>query len=232
MEGAPAAREAWADQGQAAKSNAASEIYGSREYQYGDPLRHIHWRNTARRGQFVVKEFEESSEGALFVAFENRRDWGEGKETTFEYSTRIAASLASHSGHSGHGIGILVPPEPLVTAHWLQAMDYLAGLTVDASARLDELTERVGAGQPLVATAPAASPDLIPELLRLAERDVRLLVVVLEGFADQEAPEEFVSQLSGVDVSLVRCSRGNLRAAVDALGRSLVLSGLATAGRS
>ncbi len=50
MEGLPAAEATWTDWGHAVKSSAAAELYGSREYQYGDPLKHIHWRNTARRG--------------------------------------------------------------------------------------------------------------------------------------------------------------------------------------
>ena len=225
MEGVPAAREVWADQGHRMKSSAASEFYGSREYHHTDPLRHIHWRNTARRAQFVVKEFEETSQGAVLVAFENRRDWGEGKETTFEYSIRIAASLARHCGDSSHGIGILTPPSPLPMAHWLDAMNYLTGLTVGDTTSLDELTDSTQAGQTLVAIVPTAAPDLIPCLSRLASRDVRLVVVLLEGFVGHEASEEFASRLSGTGAGLVHCYRGNLKAAVDALGHSLYFAG-------
>jgi len=57
MEGLPVAETAWMDWGHAVKSSAAAEFYGSREYQQGDPLRHIHWRNTARLGYFMLKEF-------------------------------------------------------------------------------------------------------------------------------------------------------------------------------
>ena len=83
MDGVPTAREVWADQGHTVKSTGGSEFYGSREYHHGDSLRRVHWRNTARRGQFMVKEFEESSQGTVLVAFENQRAWGEGRETTF-----------------------------------------------------------------------------------------------------------------------------------------------------
>ena len=72
--------DAWADQGHPARAEVASEIYGSREYHYGDSLRYIHWRNTARLGEFVVKQFEETRQGSVAVAFETRRAWGEERE--------------------------------------------------------------------------------------------------------------------------------------------------------
>ncbi len=35
-----------------------NDLYGVREYRAGDPLRRIHWRTSARRGELVVREFE------------------------------------------------------------------------------------------------------------------------------------------------------------------------------
>jgi hypothetical protein len=221
MDGALSAREVWADQGQRARSTAGSEFYGSREYQHGDPLRRIHWRNTARRGQFVVKEFEETSQGSVLVAFECSREWGSGRETTLEYSVRIAASLARLSGQVGRFSGVLAPPTPLLAAHWMEAMDYLAGLTVGGGAGLEELVASVGPGQTLVAVVPAAATDLIPCLGSLSARGVRLVVVLLEGFAEEEAPGEFVSSLSAGGAGVVHCPRGNLEEAVAALDSSM-----------
>ena len=117
----PAAIEVWADQGRTVRSGVGSELYGSRDYHHGDPLRRVHWRNTARRGQFIVKEFEESSQATVLVAFEDRQDWDDGRDTSFEYAVRIAASLARQRSASDHGIGILAGPEPRSEAHWLAA---------------------------------------------------------------------------------------------------------------
>lgn len=225
MEGVPATSDVWADQGQAVRSSAASDFYGSREYQYGDPLRHIHWRNTARLGRFVVKEFEETSQGSIAVAFETAREWGVGKETTVEYAIRIAASLARHGGGAGRSIGILAGPAPLSGAHWLEAMDYLAGLALGETASLDELTAAPEAGRTLLAIVPANETGLIPSLQRLGERERRLVVVLTEGFGAGEMPEEFASRLGGGSIDLVRCSRGDLGAAVEALGRSRLFAG-------
>lgn len=35
-----------------------TDLYGVREYRPGDPLRRIHWKTSARRGELVVREFE------------------------------------------------------------------------------------------------------------------------------------------------------------------------------
>ena len=220
----PAATEVWADQGRTVKSGGGSELYGSREYHHGDPLRRVHWRNTARRGQFIVKEFEESSQGAVLVAFEDRREWGDGRDTTFEYAVRVAASLARQRSASGHGIGILAGPEPRSEAYWLDAMDYLATLAVGGATGLDEPTESVAAGQTLVAVVPAAAPSPVPPLSRLSARGVRVVAVLLEGFAEDESPSEVVSVLGHEGISVVRCTRGNLAEAVEALGRTLELA--------
>jgi hypothetical protein len=42
----------------APRAGSGNEILGVREYQRGDPLRRIHWRLSARRGELVVREFE------------------------------------------------------------------------------------------------------------------------------------------------------------------------------
>ena len=159
------------------------------------------------------------------MAFETAREWGVGKETTVEYAIKIAASLARHGGEGGRSIGILAGAAPLPGAHWLEAMDYLAGLAVGEAPSLDELTAAPEAGRTLLAIVPAKETGLIPSLRRLAERERRLVVVLTEGFASGEMPEEFVSRLGGGSIDFVRCSRGDLGAAVEALGRSRLFAG-------
>lgn len=44
---------------------AGIEPRGTREYVYGDSVRHVHWRSTARKGQLVVKEFESGSNASI-----------------------------------------------------------------------------------------------------------------------------------------------------------------------
>jgi uncharacterized protein (DUF58 family) len=91
---------------------------GIREYVPGDPMKRIHWPNTARRGRFMVKEFEQDPQADiwLFVDAESevqatlperdlppyqsdgwwlRRPNISLPRNTFEYSISATASLAS-----------------------------------------------------------------------------------------------------------------------------------------
>jgi len=75
---------------------AGLEPRGVRQYQYGDSLRHVHWRSSARTGQLLVKEFEAGSYAS--VAFMMQRttgtEIGEGLETSLELMCGHVAYLA------------------------------------------------------------------------------------------------------------------------------------------
>ncbi|MEE9400090.1 MAG: DUF58 domain-containing protein [Dehalococcoidales bacterium] len=222
VEGIPAANQAWADQGHAVRSSAAAEFYGSREYRYGDPLKHIHWRNTARLGNFMLKEFEQSSQGQVSVVLETGRDFGVGKETTLEYGIKIAASLARLGADSGYGIDIITGKTALYNAGWREAMDYLARLDVGGEVTLAELAAAPAMTQVCVAVVPAVETRLISILAQLADRASGLVVMLLEGFAQDEKPREFTAGLQGKNIEIISCTRGNLEAAIRKLSKTLV----------
>ncbi len=228
MEGLPTANTVWADWGHAVRSSAATEFYGSKEYQHGHPLRHIHWRNTARLGRFMLKEFEQSSQGSVAVTFEARHDFGAGRETTLEYSIKIAASLAKLCADSGRSIDISVGEAPLRNAGWREAMDYLAHLEVKEKAALAELVTAPEPSQVIVAIVPTIEAQLIPTLSQLADRVRGMVVVLLEGFTTNEIPHEFTSRLKGSNLDIVSCSRGNLEASIKKLSNSLFSAGKLT----
>ena len=229
MEGLPVADAAWAEWGHSVKSGAAVEFYGSREYQYGDPLKHIHWRHTARLVRFMLKEFEQASQGSLTVIFETRHNFGTGRETVLEYSIKTAASLARLCADSGRSIDIVAGETPLYNAGWREVMDYLAHLEVKGKTALAELTIASESGQVVVAIVPAIEIKLIPALLQLSDRVRGLVVILLEGFAPDEIPQEFLSRLKGSNCRIISCSRGNLEAAIKKLSNVLSLAGKSAA---
>ena len=49
--------------------------------------------------------------------------------------------------------------------------------------------------------------------------------MLLEEFAPEEKPQEFISQLTGRGIGLVRCSRGHLKEAIEELNGSMTLAG-------
>ncbi|MBI4332792.1 MAG: DUF58 domain-containing protein [Chloroflexi bacterium] len=218
LEALPAADTALSEWGPLIKSSTAQELYGSREYQYGDPLKHIHWNNTARRGRFMLREFEQSRQGAITAVFDTRYELGSNKETTLEYSIRIAASLARLSTDSGWSTNIIAGERALYHAGWQDAMDYLARLEIEPDAGL-ELASAPDPGHITVAIISAKEVSLIPLLSKLATTG-REVLVLLEGFAADEKPQEFSSRLRGDNIDIVSCISGNLEAGINRLGKS------------
>ena len=82
---------------------AGADFYGVREYRAGDPLRHVHWRTTARRGELVVREFEREMGAPLVVLVDNRADV-EGAGEALDAGARLAASIVLYAFHAGHPV--------------------------------------------------------------------------------------------------------------------------------
>ncbi len=76
---------------------------GVRGYLPGDPLRSIHWRQTARTGNLVVIEFEETQSANLSIILDTtaRAIVGEEPDTTLEFAIRAAASAARDAVQHG-----------------------------------------------------------------------------------------------------------------------------------
>lgn len=101
-----------------------------RQYVPGDPMRRIHWPTTARRGQLIVKEFDQDpqAEAWIFVDAEKRVQAQQAYEApelplesllftrkprltlppaTLEYSISIAASLARFLLDQQRAVGLI-----------------------------------------------------------------------------------------------------------------------------
>jgi uncharacterized protein (DUF58 family) len=89
-----------------ARTGAGEEYLGVREYRPGDPPRAVHWRSTARRGQLVVREFEEevASRVTLVVA---GPDSGTPPDSAFEALVSAAASIAIYAIATGHPVELV-----------------------------------------------------------------------------------------------------------------------------
>ncbi len=74
----------------------AAEFSGLREYRRGDNPRHVHWPTTARLNELMVREYEPLASACLYIALDQAAEsnLGHGREATFEYAVRIAASIA------------------------------------------------------------------------------------------------------------------------------------------
>lgn len=82
------------------------DFYGVREFQAGDPLRHVHWKSTARRGELVVREFEEETSMPVLVLIDNRQITGKKmrEDPPLDIQARLAASIACYAQLRGHPV--------------------------------------------------------------------------------------------------------------------------------
>ena len=83
------------------KARTGTDLLGTRRYAPGDPRRNIHWRNSAKTGELMVKELEDPLDRTTYLLFDATRVWGEGRETTLEYGIKVVASVASFA-HRSH----------------------------------------------------------------------------------------------------------------------------------
>jgi uncharacterized protein (DUF58 family) len=101
---------------------------GVREYVPGDPMKRIHWPSTARRGRFMVKEFEQDPQADIWIFLDAQRDihhslpeqqegfsedgwWLRRPKLslpadTFEYGISAAASLAGYFLDERRAVGL------------------------------------------------------------------------------------------------------------------------------
>jgi len=161
----------------------------------------------------------------MTVVFDNGQDYGKDRETTLEYSIKIAASLARLCADSGRSIDILAGEKPLRGAGWPEAMELLAHLETSRKSCLAEMVGLAEKHQPAVVIIPAVATEFIPVLSRLASQVAATVVVLLEGFAAGEKVGEFSHGLPADNLEIINCSPGDLEAALQKLNGSPVFRG-------
>ena len=219
---------------QSKRSRLGLEPAGSRRYVSGDPRRHIHWRNTARAGQPMVKEFDDPSQGALYLLFDATRVWGEGNETTLECAIKIVASAAFYAHGirvpvvvSGGGIRGALHSDERGTLTWPQLLRQLAVVAQGDGDDLSKALAGLPPGSIVLVAAGLAAASTVQLLTRTTPVHQRMVVVSLEGFGEDWSPslDNYASPkaaqeaLESAGAAVVRCRNGQLTQALDALGR-------------
>jgi uncharacterized protein (DUF58 family) len=87
----------------------AIEFVGTREYREGDPVRNIHWRSWARRGEPVVKEYQEEYFCRIAIILDTflPRAAPPEMEEGFEAAISVVASIADFFSRSEYVVDIL-----------------------------------------------------------------------------------------------------------------------------
>jgi uncharacterized protein (DUF58 family) len=72
---------------------AQTEFHGLRPYRPGDSPRHVHWRTSARRGELMVREYEDWPNDDLTVILEARRDPAADEDADADADARLELAI-------------------------------------------------------------------------------------------------------------------------------------------
>ncbi|MFB8211332.1 DUF58 domain-containing protein [Streptomyces sp. NPDC056010] len=116
-----------------------------RGYRYGDDLRRVHWRSTARYGELMVRREEQPQRARCTVLLDTRRTAyrGAGPDSAFEWAVSGAASALVHMLERGFAVRLLTDAGNAVPgegeggfAGATQATADAAGLMMDTLAEI------------------------------------------------------------------------------------------------
>ena len=168
-------RQMWGPSGWHAPA-VVGDVSSVRDYRPGDPLRHIHWRSVARRGQLVVREFdrERHADTAVVARLPGDPDVGDAIAS-------VACSLAIGALSGGEvklvGSGAASPERARSSERVLEWGARLVP-TADSTRILDGLA----AESAVVYVGPAQTPD-IDRLCELAATTSVLVVLIAQDGA-------------------------------------------------
>lgn len=174
----------------------AAEFSGLREYRRGDNPRHIHWPTTARLNELMVREYEPLASACLYLVLDQAAEsnLGAGRQATFEYAVRIAASIARaacgqgiRTRVAGDGRRSLRTPAGAGDAHYQGLLDELAVVAADGDVPYAQLLNDIGAhclrGETVVVFLSGPNPRwpaTLQTLATLRARQAHLLAVVFD----------------------------------------------------
>lgn len=194
------------------------ELHSVREYEQGESLRRVHWPSTARRGQLMVKELEDSprDEIAVLLDADARAVVGE----SFEVQVRAAGSILDAYVRRGRrGVLVLNSEQREVqhvhspAADWRRALELLAaaqatGRTSAARLLAEENSPAARALELVVVTA-RLDPALVDRLVQRALSRRKVSIVFIDAASFNGAPRRpepalLRLQAAGIPVAVVR----------------------------
>jgi uncharacterized protein (DUF58 family) len=213
-------------------SGDSHEFFGVREYQRGDAISRIHWPSTAKHNKLIVKQFERSAiqEVTIVMDLKKGNDIGVGKDTTLEYSVKIAGSIARFLMDNGAFVQIvgytneaMVVPFGKGESHIFKILEYLAEMRSEGDYTLSQTLEEASFITPyrstLVTIMLDNDMDALSSLVQFRIKGIKLIVVVLASltfghaeeseYLDAESAKKFDEALAGLEAHVYKVSKGD-----------------------
>ena len=202
---------------------AVLDLHSVREYQQGESLRKVHWPTTARRGELMVKDFDDAArdEIAVILDAQSGLEVGTPPSSSFELQVRAAGSILQSHVRAGrravlvvNGARRAIQEVHTHSAEWRQAVELLAAVEPDGPEPLpnllaDEASPAARALELVVVTSTVtvALAERLAQRAR-ARRRVALVFVDAATFATPSKPttEPLLLRLqaTGVPVAVAR----------------------------
>jgi uncharacterized protein (DUF58 family) len=194
------------------------DLHSVREYEQGESLRKVHWRSTARRGQLMVKELEDSPRDEVAVVLD--ADPAAVVGDSFEVQVRAAGSILQAHARRGRRAVLFVNggrgEQQRVHSSdgdWRRALDLLAAVEPEPGPPLAALlSDEAGAAARALelAVVTGSLQERLAERLvarALGHGSVSLVFVdtaTFNGSEPQRLPELLRLQAAGVAVAVLR----------------------------
>ena len=163
------------------KSRSGNEIAGTRRYVAGDPYRNIHWRNSARTGRLVVKEFDSWSERSVAIVLDaDDLPTQEPGDRVSDYAVRMAATAAAPLIESGGTVRVVSPEGGQVRTTWAEVMTDLARIEDQPTGTSSSWTDGVNLRERVIAFVHSSNSELLSALAAMSRSGSDVAAVVFE----------------------------------------------------
>ncbi|MFG2296733.1 DUF58 domain-containing protein [Streptomyces sp. NPDC048603] len=117
-----------------------------RGYRYGDDLRRVHWRSTARYGELMVRREEQPQRARATVLLDTRQEAfeGAGPDSAFEWAVSAAASSLLHLLERGFSVRLLTDTGDVVPGEGGGGFSAGAGESAEAAGLMLDTLAVVG----------------------------------------------------------------------------------------
>jgi uncharacterized protein (DUF58 family) len=205
---------------------AGFDLHSVREYQQGESLRKVHWPTTARRGELMVKDFDDAArdEVAVILDAASTPVTGEAPDSSFEAQVRAAGSvLQAHVRAGRRSVLVLNDARGSVQEvhspgeEWRRAYELLAAVEPDGHESVtgvlaDDASPAARALEVVVVTADLTS-GLVDRLAQRARARRRASLVFVDASSWAEpartAPEPLLLRLQATGIPLAVVRRGD-----------------------
>lgn len=182
-------------------------FHALRPYVHGDDLRHVHWRSTARVGEVVIRQYEQTRRSTFVIGLSTHpSEYADADE--FELAVSIAGSVGLRAVQDSPDVAVVIPGRQLSTVSGSRLLDELSGVgTVRASGSdVDGISIAMAAARRSLALAVfVCGSDASPPGLRtaVARMPVGVRTVVLQADAGASPLLRRIGEATAVSVGAI-----------------------------